>query len=48
MKYLCISIDSIKDIARAYHSRIEKLEDMKYDLEYIVRSKDHQVHTKIV
>lgn len=43
---MCNSIGALKDITRAYHERIGKLEDLKYDLEYIVKSKDFQVHKK--
>lgn len=39
--------DSLSSIARDYHKRIERLEDEKYDLEYIVKGKDYQVHIHI-
>ena len=38
------TIDSLKNICRDYHSRIERLEDEKYDFEFIVKGKDYQVH----
>jgi hypothetical protein len=37
--------DAISKVVRDYHSRIERLEEEKYDLEYIVKGKDFQVHT---
>lgn len=37
--------DALSKICRDYHSRIERLEEEKYDLEYIVKGKDFQVHT---
>lgn len=35
--------DSLAKVCRDYHSRIERLEDEKYDLEYIVKGKDYQI-----
>jgi len=35
--------DSLSSICRNYHERIEKLEDEKYDFEYIVKGKDFQI-----
>jgi troponin I len=35
--------DSLASICRNYHERIEKLEDEKYDFEYIVKGKDFQI-----
>jgi len=35
--------ESLKTICGGYHSRIERLEDEKYDLEYTVRNKDYQI-----
>lgn len=35
--------DALSKICRDYHSRIERLEDEKYDLEYIVKGKDFQI-----
>lgn len=39
-----LTLASLESICRDYHSRIEKLEDEKYDFEYIVKGKDFQVH----
>lgn len=36
-------VESLKDTLRAYHSRINTLEDEKYDMEYIVKRKDAEV-----
>ena len=41
------TLDSLANICREYHSRIERLEEEKYDLEYIVKGKDYQVHIDI-
>lgn len=41
------TIASLENICRDYNSRIERLEDEKYDFEYIVKGKDYQVHIKI-
>jgi len=35
--------DSLATICRTYHERIEKLENEKYDFEYIVKGKDFQI-----
>jgi len=35
--------DSLASICRDYNSRIERLEDEKYDFEYIVKGKDYQI-----
>jgi len=35
--------EAIKTICREYHSRIERLENEKYDFEYIVKGKDFQI-----
>ncbi|KAG5684127.1 hypothetical protein PVAND_013370 [Polypedilum vanderplanki] len=35
--------DSLASICNDYHKRIERLEDEKYDLEYIVKGKDYQI-----
>lgn len=40
-------LDLLASTCRAYHSRISQLEDEKYDLEYIVKGKDYQVHIEI-
>lgn len=37
--------DALSKVCRDYHIRIESLEEEKYDLEYIVKGKDFQVHT---
>lgn len=34
---------SLANICRDYHGRIERLEDEKYDFEYIVKGKDYQI-----
>lgn len=39
--------DSCANICSQYHIRTERLEDEKYDLEYIVKGKDYQVHIHI-
>lgn len=38
------TIDSLKKICQEYHTRIDNLENEKYDFEYLVRGKDYQVH----
>ena len=35
--------DTLKGVLKAYHERIGKLEDIKYDLEYVVKRKDVEV-----
>lgn len=35
--------EQIKTICREYHQRIERLENEKYDFEYIVKGKDYQI-----
>jgi troponin I len=35
--------EAIKAICREYHTRIERLENEKYDFEYIVKGKDFQI-----
>jgi len=35
--------DTLENICREYHKRIERLEDEKYGLEYIVKGKDYQI-----
>lgn len=42
-----MTIDTLENICRDYHKRIERLEDEKYDLEYIVKGKDYQVHIEM-
>lgn len=39
--------DEARKICLDYHSRIENLENEKYDFEYLVKGKDYQVHIKI-
>lgn len=41
------TLDSLSKICQDYHNRIARLEDEKYDLEYIVKGKDFQVHIDI-
>lgn len=36
-------IEQLKSITKAYHERIYKLEDQKFDLEYLVKKKDMEV-----
>jgi len=36
--------DQIKAVLEAYHERIVKLEDAKYDLEYAVKIKDYEIN----
>lgn len=40
---LCRIIDSLSRVCKEYHERIGKLEDEKFDLEYIVKRKDMEV-----
>lgn len=40
---LCRIIDTIKRVCKDYHERINRLEDEKFDLEYIVKRKDMEV-----
>ncbi|CRL04775.1 CLUMA_CG017835, isoform A [Clunio marinus] len=35
--------DALSSICREYHKRIERLENEKYDFEYIVKGKDYQI-----
>lgn len=35
--------EQLKSILKAYHERINSLEDKKYDVEYIVKRKDVEV-----
>lgn len=37
------SEDVIRTLCREYHEKIGKLEDLKYDIEYIVKNKDFQI-----
>lgn len=45
--YTSYTLDSVAKICQDYHSRIARLEEEKYDLEYIVKGKDFQVHIDI-
>jgi len=45
--YTSYTLDSISKVCQDYHSRIARLEEEKYDLEYIVKGKDFQVHIDI-
>lgn len=38
---------ALKDALHQYYERINSLEDLKYDLEYVVKRKDIEVHTNI-
>lgn len=38
-------LDAISKVCNDYYARINRLEDEKYDLEYVVKGKDYQVHT---
>lgn len=35
--------EQVKRVLREYHERITKLEDKKFDVEYIVKKKDYEV-----
>jgi len=37
------SEDQLKSILNTHHERIRKLEDIKYDLEYVVKRKDYEI-----
>lgn len=39
----CYIIDEVKRIIKEQHERIARLEDQKYDLEYVVKRKDIEV-----
>lgn len=39
-----IIIDAIKTILREYYEKINNLEDIKYDFEYIVKGKEYMVN----
>lgn len=41
-----LSTEQLKSLCKQYHDRICKLEDQKYDLEYVVKRKDVEVYTK--
>ena len=41
-----ISTEQLKSMIKQHYDRINKLEDQKYDLEYVVKRKDIEVHTK--
>lgn len=36
-------IDTVKRVIKEYYDRITKLEDQKFDLEYLVKKKDFEV-----
>lgn len=38
--------DTLKTLIKQHYDRINKLEDQKYDLEYVVKRKDVEVHTQ--
>lgn len=40
---LHVSTETIKRVLKDYHSRINQLEDEKFDLEYAVKKKDFEV-----
>lgn len=40
-----LSTEQLKQICKQYHDRICNLENVKYDLEYVVKRKDVEVHT---
>lgn len=40
--------ETIKHICKSYYDKINQLEDSKYDLEYLVRIKDHEVRDSSV
>lgn len=37
--------ENIKRVLREYHTRIAALEDKKFDIEYLVKKKDYEVHS---
>lgn len=41
--YMCHVIDELRSICTAHYDRINRLENEKYDLEYVVKRKDHEV-----
>lgn len=43
---LYIRTDTLKTLIKQHYDRINKLEDQKYDLEYVVKRKDVEVHTQ--
>lgn len=40
-----LSAETLKTLIKQHYDRINKLEDQKYDLEYVVKRKDVEVHT---
>lgn len=40
---ICHVIDTVRTVCRDYHTRIGNLEDVKFDLEYVVKRKDMEV-----
>jgi len=41
-------LDTIKRVIKEYYDRITKLEDQKFDLEYLVKKKDFEVRRRFV
>lgn len=42
-KHFLRDIEQLKSTLKVYYERIVRLEDAKYDLEYLVRKKDYEV-----
>lgn len=40
--------ETLKNLCRQHYERINKLENQKYDLEYVVKRKDFEVHKNII
>lgn len=38
--------DNLKRVLKEYHNRIAALEDKKFDIEYVVKKKDYEVHMR--
>lgn len=38
--------ETVKRVLREYHNRITALEDKKFDIEYVVKKKDFEVHLR--
>lgn len=41
--FIRIETDTVKRVIKEYYERITKLEDQKFDLEYVVKKKDFEV-----
>lgn len=41
-------IDQLRSLCNEFHKRISTLEDQKYDLEYYVKWKDHEVYYRLL